>query len=489
MRLLASDIVTYFRPECGLKFFLANQGIKPAEPSVYDKLLARLGIRHEQSHLETLGQHADLSGLRDDQLVAETKAALKARAQVVYQGGFQVDTAINGQNVTVFGRPDFLLFENDGYVIRDAKLSRQIDDDHHIEIVRQVQLYGWLYEKSIGKRPKRLEVHNGMGEITVVPYDQGVAALTVLAEIARWKMMKAAPYEPVGWSKCGDCGYGEYCLERAKAAKDVAFLSEVDQNLARALHRQGIKTYSDLRSRFDVAQLSAFQRPWGAGTLKVGKRAEKILILADVMETGKERLLAAPALPDCPNYVVFDLEGLPPQQDELEKIYLWGMQVYGEKPSAFMAPLAGFGENGDKQGWEDFLTAAGQIFKQYGDLPFVHWASYEKTNLDRYIARYGDPNGVAARVKRNLLDLLPITKAAIALPIPSYSLKVIEQYVGFERSQQEYGGDWSMAMFIEATETNDEERRAGLMAEIVKYNEEDLAATWAVLQWLKSKKM
>ena len=180
------------------------------------------------------------------------------------------------------------------------------------------------------------------------------------------------------------------------------------------------------------------------------------------------------------------MEGLPPQQDEFQKVYLWGMQVYGEKPSAFMAPLAGFGENGDREGWEAFLAAAEQVFTAYGDLPFVHWATYEKTNLDMYIDRYGDPEGIAARVKRNLLDLLPITKASIALPIPSYGLKVIEQYVGFKRTQAEYGGDWSMAMFIEATETNDQKRRAALMADILKYNQEDLAATWAMLQWLKA---
>ncbi len=72
--------------------------------------------------------------------------------------------------------------------------------------------------------------------------------------------------------------------------------------------------------------------------------------------------------------------------------------------------------------------------------PFVHWHHYERVHLDMYIDRFGDPKGVAARVKENLLDLLPITQRSIALPLPSYSLKVIEQYIGFERTQKEYGG-------------------------------------------------
>jgi predicted RecB family nuclease len=44
-----------------------------------------------------------------------------------------------------------------------------------------------------------------------------------------------------------------------------------------------------------------------------------------------------------------------------------------------------------------------------------------------------------------------------------------------------------MATFIEATETSDDSKRKQLRDEILKYNEEDLAAMWAVFQWLKTK--
>ena len=45
-----------------------------------------------------------------------------------------------------------------------------------------------------------------------------------------------------------------------------------------------------------------------------------------------------------------------------------------------------------------------------------------------------------------------------------------------------------MAKFIEATELKDNKAREKVMKEILKYNNEDLEATWAVLQWLKSKR-
>ena len=66
--------------------------------------------------------------------------------------------------------------------------------------------------------------------------------------------------------------------------------------------------------------------------------------------------------------------------------------------------------------------------------------------------------------------------------------RAVEEYVGFKRTQDEYGGDWAMATFIEATETEDRVKRDELMGQIRTYNEEDLAATWAVFEWLRSRK-
>ena len=76
-----------------------------------------------------------------------------------------------------------------------------------------------------------------------------------------------------------------------------------------------------------------------------------------------------------------------------------------------MGVTSGFGADGDREGWEKFLETADAIFAEYGDIPFVHWAIYERVHIEMYVQRYGDPAGIAARVLRNLFDLLPITKA------------------------------------------------------------------------------
>jgi len=416
-----------------------------------------------------------------------TQEAIANKVPVIYQPAFTVRHRISGTNVEIVGAPDFLILDGDGYLIRDCKMSRHIEAEIHPEIIVQVQLYGWLFERSIGVPAHALQVYNGMQEIVGVEDGGGEWPLAVFENLVRLKQLDSEPYEPVGWSKCGGCGFNARCMEKAEADHSVALVPDVDQSLARTLREIGVTTRKELLSKFDFASLSELKRPHGQTQRRVGKTAERIIDFAESMETQQEKILCAPAIPFFPNYVMFDLEGMPPHLDEIENIYLWGMQVFGTNPSAFMPAVAGFGPDGDRDCWLAFLSNAEKIFDTWGDIPFVHWANYEKTKLNLYVARYGDTEGIADRVKANLLDLLTVAKNSIVVPVPSFSLKVIEKYIGFKRSQSEFGGQWAMAMFIEATETDDESKRKQLMDEILKYNEEDVGATWAVFQWLRAK--
>jgi predicted RecB family nuclease len=488
MRLTASDFASYRRPtRCDLRVYLRYLGEKEAEPGPYDEVLRRLGVRHEKDHLVTFGAFADMNDASLHEQAKKTADALANRVPVVYQGAFLVVEKIGESEVEIVGIPDFLILDGDGYLIRDSKMSRRIDEENHPEILLQVQLYGWLFEKTCGVAPKGLQVHSGTGEIVDVPYDGGKTALQELERLLALKRLAAEPYEPVGWSKCIGCGFTDRCWSHAEKNADVALVYCVDQSLARTLHRQGVCSRTQLLGKFDAASLSLLKHPHGKRMQRVGKIAERILLFADAMEKKQEKVFAVPAIPRRDNYVMFDLEGMPPYLDELDKIYLWGTQVYGKKPSEFIYAVSGFGPDGDKECWFRFLANAKGIFDTYGDIPFVHWALYEQTYLKRYIDRYGDPGGVAARVKANLLDLLTVTRNSVVLPLPSFSLKVVEDYVGYERKETEYGGSWAMAMFIEASETGDEGKRKEVMDKIIAYNKEDLEATWAVFEWLKSK--
>ena len=494
MRIIATDFHTLLSPaQCERRVYLDARATEAAEVSEFDEWLFAAGAAHEAGHLATLGPYVDLGEGGEDDRVARTGAALKSGEAVLYQGELRAEIDLGGKTWTVVGAPDFILLgacgkpsgKGGAHIIRDSKLARRIADKDHPEIFRQLELYGWLYEKTLGAPPAGLEVHAGDGSIVPIDYPGAAAVEARLEALAAAKGAATEPPAIVGRTKCGDCAFNDDCWPRAEAARDVALVYGADQGLARQLHADGTHTYDALAADYTEDALADLSRPWGQGSQRVGSAAGAILTGARALSTGKpQRLGPLPAFAE-KNYVMFDLEGIPPYTEPETLIYLWGMQVYGQSPGPFLPALAGFDDQGDEHGWNEFLRIAGDLFREHGDIPFVHWHSYERTHVTAYMDHYGDPGGIAARVLDNLLDLLPITRGALALPVTSYSLKVIEQYVGFERSQEEFGGTWSIAQYMAAQEMKPGAERDAIVAEILKYNEEDLAATWAVLDWLR----
>ena len=186
-----------------------------------------------------------------------------------------------------------------------------------------------------------MEVYLGDESIVQLPYRGGNAALEELARIEKLSQQDDEPYSPVGWSKCASCGFRERCWKIAEAGRDVALVYELDQGTATALKQKGVTAIEELLRRFDKDSLAELRKPRGNKMVRVGSVAERILQQAEALRTNKEKLLAPLDLPASENMVMFDLEGLPPQFDELDKVYLWGMQVYGRRPGKFNPALAG----------------------------------------------------------------------------------------------------------------------------------------------------
>lgn len=484
MQLNVSDIVTLYRPEkCVRRVFLQASGTDRREPTEWELLLEELGRRHEQLHLTTFKGLIDVSSGNLDERIELTSAAISDKAPTIYQGVFQA--RLPGSDSFILGIPDFLIRENEGYTIRECKLARHADEKNHPEILRQLELYAWLFEQTCGERPIAIEAFLGSNELVRIESYDYSDAFNELAVVRQAKGQGEEPYAPVGWSKCSHCRYRQYCWSKAEEDNSVDLVYGVDQGAAIALNQIGTRTIKELLRNFHEDTLAELKRPYGKRMQKIGKSATSILEHARALDSGKIRQVSTFDFPAVNNLVMFDLEGMPPQIDDLDKVYLWGMQVFGESPSEYLSSTSSFDEEGDREGWFQFLRLAKPILNAYPEIPFVHWAHYEPTKIRLYMERYGDQNGIANRVLNSCVDLLPLTKSAFVLPLHSYSLKMVERLAGYDRTMDEFGGEWSMAQYIRAVESKNPDLRAKVMDQILKYNEEDLAATWAVLQWLK----
>lgn len=539
LRLGARELIALHKPtECDLRVFLKLRNIIP-DPSdsqsdgsehnqhqAFEDVIKELSARHIAAHRNTFTTISDLSELLFDDRVIETKRAIERQDPVIYKPLFAVPVKLGGFDTIVVGEPDFLILDQDEcvtsdqsalpanrcsltnrYAIREAKLAKRITKEAHPEILLEIQLYGWLLNRVIGQFPVRLEVLNGCDELVSVEDDRGRAAIIELTKIAAEQMNdEFSSYCPVGWSKCSPCEYRSKCWNAAQQSRDVSLLVGVDQNLAKTLHRVGVPTIEQLLDNFDETRLASIQPPHGShGFQQVGEsKAKQILLNAKAISARSHIKIGEIGIPQSEHYVMFDLEGMPPLQQSNEKIYLWGLKLFGSdgsngfngtsvpnclsRPndkSAYRASIAPFNKEGDRTAWFRFLDNANAIFEQIGNAPFIHWHHFERSKMKMYLERFGDQSGIAGRIIDNMIDLLPIMQSTMALPLPTYGLKAVEKYVGFKRSQKAYGGDWAIAKFIHATETGDEDARNALLDEILVYNEEDLDALWTVFRWLQ----
>ena len=397
LRFKATDIYDYYRPsECERRVALrARKEPEQETDSPFDELLRNLGHLHEAAHLATLPAVVDLNPDAHDQPTRErlTLESIRANAPAIYQPRFRLEFSLDGEPCELIGEPDFLIRDpaRRGYVIRDSKLARNIGSRRHLAIPLQLKIYGFLFERLVGKAPLGLEVHAGTGEIVPVKYEGEDEVLEALRVHRRMRARNPADYDPVGWSKCGGCGFEDRCWGEAETAQDVALLPAVAQQRARDLHELGITSIAQIAAAVDD--------PVHRDYFWIGKKKPKhksfvsaLLKSAEAHTSGKPVPIDdPPALPIARNYAMFDLEGLPPYADDLDRIYLWGVKVFGENPSTYLPAQSGFGENGDREGWFAFLELVARLFTEYGsDLPFIHWSPYEKTKVTDYVNRYGD---------------------------------------------------------------------------------------------------
>ena len=479
----------YYPSACERRVWLRAHGVPESEVGPLAPILMRMGLEHEENHAQSLPELMDLSEGTLAARAERTMEAIRDRVPTIYQGVLAATLDIGGTSVAITGSPDFILWDGHDYIIRDAKLSGRIGPNDHIQVHRQLAVYGWLFKQVARVAPARLEIVTRSGEIIESQPDWNATVQDMRRLLSNRQRGALEPYTPVGWSKCGACGFRDtHCWPRAVANHEPGIVASIDEGTALALHEQGIRTYDEIPSKFTIDSLEDVVRPFGTRLQKVGLRAEAVFHQIDALQTGEAVILREPQLPAGTAWAVFDVEAIPFGEVNPVEVYLWGTQVWADAsgPGEYLSSTSDASPGSDKAAWTAFLANVRSIREAYGDIAFVHWAPYEKVRVAEYIARYGDPDGNGEWLLEHLFDLLSEVRFCAVFPLPSYSLKVIEEFVGFRRSQDEYGGDWSIAKYLES-HTPMERQEA--LREIRQYNHEDLQATWAIFQWLSRQKV
>lgn len=489
MKLNSTHIHTFFKPSrCQRRVYLMEHPpvAMNAMDNDYYTHAEEVDYHVERYYYKRLGKPLDLSQPPTDQKEKASRKAMKRQIPVIYKAYVSYLWEYAGRQITLEANPDFILWEPEGYILRYCRMAKKVTRDNHGDIFWIAQFHAWVFTQVFGQAPLRLEVGNATGRIMELPLPTSGSVEQFLGNLMDWRQAKSLPYHPVSWTKCQSCLFKTYCWEKAEAVNDIALVPNLEAKLILALREAGVLTVAELPETFNKNSLAAFTFPTGQIEQPVGKaKAESMLQMANAMLSGKPLLKKDPRLPETPYWIMFDLEAVPARPGQPEKVYLWGMHLKGEEDENLQLISTTLNRQADRDNWFDFLERCHTLFNTYGEMPFVHWGSFEAYCLKLYLKRFGDRHGVAKRIERNLLDLFQVLKNTAVIPLPSYSLKVIEKYVGFERPDQDTGGYWSVVNYLKSVNTKNEARRDEIMTQLLAYNASDLEAMWQVLCWFE----
>ncbi|RMD51431.1 TM0106 family RecB-like putative nuclease, partial [Candidatus Parcubacteria bacterium] len=121
---------------------------------------------------------------------------------------------------------------------------------------------------------------------------------------------------------------------------------------------------------------------------------------------------------------------------------------------------------------------------KYTDSYIFHYGRYEIDVFHKLVDKYGAPDKIKNQFTDKMIDVLPVLRSSVIFPLPFYSLKDIAKFLGFSWRHHEASGLNSVLWYHDWIKNGDER----IKRNIIDYNEDDVRATWYVMQWARQRK-
>ena len=458
------------------------------------RMLAQYGNAHEQAVIAKLaGVHEPIYEKGNlDEGHAETMRLMHDGAAWIYQGVLLETPLLNEYLRPLWeplgplplaprfvGIPDLLqrvklpsLLGPNSYIPGDVKSSKV----PRLPQQMQVAYYAWLLEYIQGRRPEKGFIIPASGQPEYFDIDVVMPQVQELVEEELPESILEPPDCYHLTARCRQCSWLQHCMKRAHDEGDLSLIPGLRRSQKQALHRAGIRTVAQAAT-MELPVMPVVRGLGEAGLVRIREQAK-------AMTTGKMILRAQPGLPRSSVDLVIDLEG-DPFDDGSE--YLFGLlrrDGRTQRVEQFVATR----RQDEAATFHSFLARIERILDEARlsgqSISAYCFGSYEKCHLSALASRYGDPASVVDRLLESMIDLYGVIRNSLILPLESYSLKEVARLpqVSFARRDQEASADLSMVWhqcYLADGDTKWLDR-------IKMYNEDDLRATLAVVDWLVS---
>jgi uncharacterized protein len=540
LRLSASDVSNYLacRHLTQLDRLAAEGRLRPDE--VFDVGFEKLVARGERHEANVLGQFqadglevVEIPDMAEEEAVAATGDAVRAGAQVIYQGVLRGGMSNGGP--PLLGRPDFLTRAEllprpagddvmpEGYEVLDAKLARTAK----ARAVLQSAFYSQLLAELQEHEPRWMHLALGAGDLAsfrcadVGAYERRIRDL--LAQFVAeppGEIPPTTPYpEPV--EHCAICRWSANCTARRRQDDDLSLVAGMTTNQRLALKSISVSTRRGFASLEPIPELDgssprSLERAQLQARLQVSSEdgGEIRYQLLDperdqVGELVKNRGLMALPEPEVGD-LFFDIEGARYYSEDAREFglqYLFGIvdtaNLDDEGRPRYTAIWA-FDRKDEKVAFEELIDFITIRREKNPRLHVYHYNHYEPTTVEQLTALHQTREEALGRLMGRFatredevddlfrlgvfVDLYRVVRQAMRIGVESYSLKKLEALVGYVRRVELGDATRHLVEFESALDEGDAAGDNEARTVIAGYNEDDCRSTLALRDWLEARR-
>jgi predicted RecB family nuclease len=419
-----------------------------------------------------------------DAWVARVRGVLDEDHDVLYQMPF-IHDGIRGIADFVWRVPG-----EDGlatYEPVDAKLTRLEGKPGH---VLQLCFYVDALEAATGRRARNMHLWLGSGVVERLAVDQFRPYWRRLQRQLRELLARDIDVDSTKPSPCTHCEICEFaprCEAQWRAEDSLVYVANIRPADREALEGAGVESVAKLARRVVPVEaihdenLHRLQRQ--AHLQVVSRVAHDAVPTFEVIEAGDDpvyghgfELLPAPDVGD----VFFDFEGHPFWHADHDLFFLAGLYYQRDGEWTYDPRWA---HDLDEQArmidsLVDFFAQRRQEFPGYH---VYHYNHTERSALERLTRGSATETLLSSLVETGLfVDLYAVVRNAVRVGTESYGLKYVEKLAGFVRSGEIEQGAGAVVEYEHFMRTADPQ----ILESIAGYNEQDVAATRALHEWL-----
>lgn len=539
MRFTASDLSNFLacRHLIRLDHLAAHGRLRPEVPFDigFEKLVER-GEEHEAAVLARFRvdglEVVEIPESNDAEATAATRDALRAGAQVIYQGVLQ---ATADDAAALLGRPDFLVRADllprvepnssnglNGYEVVDAKLARTAK----ARAVLQTAFYSKLLADLQGSDPRSMHLALGDSEVAtfrvadVAAYERQIRRLLELfVGDDPGDIPPAAPYpEPV--EHCAICRWRANCETRRRGDDDLSLVAGMPTSQRLALKALGVSTRRGLASLDPMPELggnpSSLARAQLQARLQVASedagRIEYRLLEPERDENGdlvRNRGLLALPEPSVGD-LFFDIEGARYYSEDGREFglqYLFGIvdtADLDEHGAPRYTQIWAFDRSDEKRAFEELIDFITTRRSANPALHVYHYNHYEPTSIDQLSALHETREEAVGRLMGRFathedevddlfrlgvfVDLYRVVRQGLRAGVESYSIKRLEPLIGYERAVDLRDATTHLIAFEASLEDGRASGERENQRVVAGYNEDDCRSTLTLRDWLEERR-